>query len=134
MRELICAFLCLIVLTGCTTVSELEHVKRGEGQEILYDESFEKMVELSQKALENCGLVVERVNRNRQERIEVLGYQPASLGETGSVYGIYVYPLGASQCEIYLVRKRRYPSDVFASDAREAILAKLDELVLADRR
>lgn len=120
----------LLFCQGCATVLDLGGVKRGEGQQIIFDLSEPQLRQISQKALEDSGLVVKKVF-DRKERTEILAYQPASLGERGSIYGIFLYPLNEVQTELHLVRMKKYPSDAFSRDAREEILAKLDELALA---
>ena len=116
-------------LAGCTTVSELQRMDRGEGRQILFDLNQDQMRWIAEEAFKACGIEVKRVNY-RSDRVEILGDQPESFGEHGAIYGLYLYEIGDSQTEAFLVRKQRYPSDVFSSDLRDAIETKLDELVL----
>ena len=129
-KYLVSLFLFLF-LAGCTTVSMLEHIPRGEGRHVLFDVSQEKLGDLAVKAFESTGISVERVNY-KSDRTEILGYQPEELGENGAVYGLYIYPLTETSSEIYFVRKARYPSEAFSRDATEDVLNRLDELVVGD--
>ena len=121
--------LMVFVVSGCTSVSDLSRVKRGEGRQVIIDLDQKEMLVLGQKALENCGLEIKRVNQ-KKDRIEILASQPKSLEEYGSVYGLYLYDLGNASTEVYLVRKNKVPAKGFSRDATEEILSKLDELVL----
>jgi hypothetical protein len=121
--------LLVLLFAGCTTVSDLERVPRGEGKRIVYNVGPVTMTEICRIALQNSGLVVTQVSQSK-ERSQVLAYQPASYGEYGSNYGLYVYPAGPHQSEVYLVRKTKFPTEGSSRDASDKILEELDQMTL----
>jgi hypothetical protein len=117
----------ILVFGGCTTVHDLERVQRGEGRCITYNVGQITMTEISQIALRNAGLVIQSV-KSGKEKSYVLAYQPAEYGEYGSNYGLYIYPSGPHQSQVYLVRKTRFPTQGSARDVSEKILAELERM------
>ena len=125
-------YLCILLVMfvfGCTPVSQLEQVKRGQGLQILYDLDITKMRDICEIAFVDVGLQIRVVNE-KKDRIEILAYEAATEIEYGSVYGIYLYPITPNTTELNYIRKTKYPTRVFAKDLTEELLAKIDEYVL----
>ena len=125
--------LLLLVLAGCTTLSDTMVKERGTGEKVVYQASFEEIWQVMPAVIESTGLRFVSANRNnhlflaRHPECLAVGPYGAPIPLCGENVAIFVEKNKEIESNVEVISKKATPINIFSENWKKLIFEQLDK-------